>query len=76
MNRYAVVKLLFSFGYEVRPCIRRLNGELHMPTPYKVGDVKKVYKNVDSAERYAAFLNEEAQADREAKVFNLSERWD
>lgn len=74
-NRFAVVKLLFSFGYDVRPAVRQMNGELLMSLPYTRANVVRVYRKEQNAIKAAAVLNEEAQFDREAKVFNLSERW-
>jgi len=75
-KRFAVVKLPYSFGYSVRPAIRRLNGTLLLPCPYKPDDVQRVYRKEHSAVQHAAVLNEEAQLDRDSKVFSLLERWD
>jgi len=67
-KRYVVVRLPYSFGYEVRPAVKRLDGKVAVPLPYRSNDVECIYRKEKAALRCAERMTTQAREERDEKV--------
>jgi len=60
IKRYAVLPRQYSFGFTVREAIKRHDGTINVPLPYKVSDIVTLFKRKCAARRYARSLTKSA----------------